>query len=128
MKISISSVIFFLLGNVAITGIPYFTGYYSKDLILEIINQNSIYSYAYIIAIFSALLTSYYSFKIFFNFFRPPQSNFINIFDNKILISLVILSILSICGGYIFDFSFFSSILVSNSTKFLPIIVLFLGI
>ena len=122
------SVIFFLLGNVAITGIPYFTGYYSKDLILEIINQNSIYSYAYIIAIFSALLTSYYSFKIFFNFFRPPQSNFINIFDNKIIISLVILSILSICGGYIFDFSFFSSILVSNSTKFLPIIVLFLGI
>ena len=121
-------IFFFLIGNLAITGFPFFTGFYSKDLILEIINQNDLYFFAFIIALIAALFTSYYSFKIFIYYLNPPQSNLNYFFNNTILISLIILTIFSILAGYLMNFILINSPLISNLCKNLPILVLILGI
>ena len=119
---------FFLIGNLAITGFPFFTGFYSKDLILEIINQNDLYFFAFIIALVAALFTSFYSFKIFIYYLNPPQSNLNYFFNNPILLSLIFLTFFSLFAGYIMNFILINTPLVSNLCKNLPIFVLILGI
>ena len=57
-----------LVGTLSLTGFPFFSAYFSKDLILEILytSNNSISMYVYGIAVFVVFLTSFYSFRLFF--------------------------------------------------------------
>jgi len=62
-----------LVGSLAILGTPFLSGFYSKDVILELNYSRYILDsfYIYIIAVLSALLTSIYSFKLlYFVFFH----------------------------------------------------------
>jgi len=98
-----------IAGSLALAGIPFLSGFYSKDLILEIsFGTYSISSRcAYILGIFTAILTSIYSYRIFIlSFVSQPQ--FPRLFFNKIHESpilmtfpLVVLAILSILIGYV---------------------------
>ena len=51
-----------IIGTLAITGVPFFAGYYSKDLIFEAVYQSS--NLFYILGLFLALLTSLYSWRL----------------------------------------------------------------
>ena len=51
-----------LIGSFAIMGVPPFSGYYSKDLILDIAYEHS--AFAYIFGIAAVFYTAFYSFKI----------------------------------------------------------------
>jgi len=98
-----------IVGSLALAGMPFLSGFYSKDLVLELaFGTYSISSrYAYILGIFTAILTSIYSFRIFiFSFVFQPQ--FPRVFGNKIhespflmICPLVILAVLSITVGYL---------------------------
>jgi NADH-ubiquinone oxidoreductase chain 5 len=58
----------FLLGNLSIIAFPFFTGFYSKDLILELcFNGNS--SFLFFLIYIAALLTASYSIKLFIHTF-----------------------------------------------------------
>jgi NADH-ubiquinone oxidoreductase chain 5 len=60
-----------LIGSLAILGFPFLSGFYSKDLILELIYSRYILDsiYIYIMALVAALFTAIYSFKVIFYVF-----------------------------------------------------------
>ena len=70
------TLICFLIGSFAIMGIPFLTGFYSKDLILElaysryIINSN----FVYFLGISAALCTAVYSIRIIFLLFSETKA------------------------------------------------------
>jgi NADH-ubiquinone oxidoreductase chain 5 len=69
-----------IIGSLAIMGFPFLSGFYSKDLILELIYSRYLCDsfFIYYIAIISSIFTSIYSIKIFyFLFFSNAQYPFI---------------------------------------------------
>ena len=56
------------IGSLAIIGFPYFSGYYSKESILEnaYFASSAMAQYAYIVGILTALLTAFYSWRLLF--------------------------------------------------------------
>ena len=56
------------IGSLAIIGFPYFSGYYSKESILEnaYFGSSNMAQYAYVIGILTALLTAFYSWRLLF--------------------------------------------------------------
>jgi NADH-ubiquinone oxidoreductase chain 5 len=55
---------FFNIANLALCGIPFIAGFYSKDLILELSSYSYINFYIYVIYFFSTGLTVSYSFRL----------------------------------------------------------------
>jgi NADH-ubiquinone oxidoreductase chain 5 len=69
-----------LIGSLAILGFPFLSGFYSKDLILELVYSRYIFDsiYIYLMALIAALFTSIYSLKIiFYVFFHKINTNYI---------------------------------------------------
>jgi NADH-quinone oxidoreductase subunit L len=64
------------IGTLALTGFPLFAGYFSKDAIIEsaYASQNPFSTYAYILTVVAAGLTSFYSWRLIFKtFFGEPH-------------------------------------------------------
>jgi len=92
----------FLAATLAISGIPPFSGFFSKDLILNKAFEHSII--LYILALGGALLTCFYMFRLLFLVFfgtqrlagaHPHEST------KVMTIPLIILSVLSVFGGFL---------------------------
>ena len=105
-----------IIGTLALTGFPLFSGFYSKDAIIEhaFLKGNSLGHYAAAIGIFTAVLTSFYSWRLIFRTFHGDYKNDkINIKDIHesplvMLIPLFILSLGAIFSGFIFKDIFLS--------------------
>ena len=69
--------IFMLIGTLALTGFPFLSGFYSKDAIIEFayLSNSSLGNYAVLIGIFTAFLTSIYSWRLFFKTFHGSYNN-----------------------------------------------------
>jgi len=99
-----------LIGTLALTGFPLLSGFYSKDAIIEFayLSGTTTGYYAAGIGIFTALLTSIYSWRLMFKTFHGQYNNKeINIEETHespmvMLIPLVLLSIGAIFAGLIF--------------------------
>lgn len=101
-----------LIGSLALIGFPFFTGFYSKDLILELsqtfnYSHNTIFTYASWLGTLSVFFTGFYSFRLLFlTFFNSVNSSRI-IFEKVhesswlMLVPLLLLSIGSIFIGYL---------------------------
>lgn len=65
-----------LIGSLALIGTPFLTGFYSKDVILELASARYALSvhFSYLLATFSVLTTSYYSFRLIFFCFNSNSS------------------------------------------------------
>lgn len=98
-----------IIGSLSLIALPWLTGFYSKDLILEIAyGQYLFHGYiAYWFGTISAGLTAFYSFRLIsLTFLTYPNANkntYSNVHDASItvIIPLTILSILAIFFGYI---------------------------
>ena len=98
-----------LIGSLALMGFPFLTGFYSKDVIIEVAyaKYTTTGHYAYWLGCLSAFLTSFYSMRlIYLTFFTKVNSNFTtikNVHDAPILmaIPLIILGLASIFIGYL---------------------------
>ena len=99
----------FVIGTLCIIGFPLTSGFFSKDLILEIMlyNSSNISFVAYIMLLLGAFVTTIYSlrllFIVFYGNYRGDSSDVIHEQSNFILIPLIILAILSIFSGYLIE-------------------------
>jgi NADH-ubiquinone oxidoreductase chain 5 len=99
-----------LVGSMSLLAVPFLTGFYSKDLILELAYSQYSFSgiYAYILGTASACLTACYSARlislVFLTVPNGTQKNYLNAHesDTFVIIPLVLLSLFSIGFGYIF--------------------------
>jgi NADH-quinone oxidoreductase subunit L len=95
----------FLIGCIAIAGIPPFSGFFSKDAILLSAFEKSPVLYA--IALFTALLTAFYMFRLLFITFSGKfrgshdQEHHLHESPSAMTIPLIILAVLSIIGGFV---------------------------
>ena len=66
----------FLVGALALSAIPPFSGFYSKEPIIEAVHSATIYgsSYAYLCLLLGSFVTSFYIFRLFFLVFHGPES------------------------------------------------------
>ena len=98
----------FLVASVALAGLPFLSGFFSKELILETSSQSkNLFSYfCKTLGILSAFFTAAYSFKlIYFTFFITTKGNrtlFSKVHEefDPITNSLIILSFFSIFFGF----------------------------
>nr|YP_009971638.1 NADH dehydrogenase subunit 5 [Colochirus quadrangularis]QNG57233.1 NADH dehydrogenase subunit 5 [Colochirus quadrangularis] len=94
-----------LLGSLSLMGIPFLSGFFSKDIILENINNSPINIIIFILASTATILTAAYSFRIItFCFLTNPSNSSINYTneENKNLTNpLIRLAIGSIITGWI---------------------------
>ncbi|MDA8783228.1 NADH-quinone oxidoreductase subunit L [Candidatus Pelagibacter bacterium] len=99
-----------IIGTLALTGFPFLSGFYSKDAIIEFayLRGNTTGYYAAGIGIFTAFLTSIYSWRLIFKTFHGQYNNKeIDIKETLesplvMLIPLVILAIGAIFAGFLF--------------------------
>lgn len=95
----------FLIGCLAIAGIPPLSGFFSKDaILLSVFVHNPI---QYGIAVFTALLTAFYMFRLLFitfhGSFRGTTEQLHHLHESPwvMLFPLIVLALLSIAGGWI---------------------------
>ena len=99
----------FMIGTLCIIGFPLTSGFFSKDLILEVmLYDNETLSFiAYIMLLIGALVTTVYSirllFLVFYNEYRGEDFNHIREQSSVITIPLIILSVLSLFSGYLIE-------------------------
>ncbi len=68
--------IMMVIGTLALTGFPFTSGYFSKDMIIEVAHarHTEVAEYAFILLVIAAFLTSFYSWRlIFMAFFGAPR-------------------------------------------------------
>lgn len=95
----------FLLGCLAIAGIPPFSGFFSKDEILTAaFTQNPLY---YFIGVAGALMTAFYMFRLytltFLGQFRGTHEQEHHLHESpwQMTLPLIVLAILSVVGGWV---------------------------
>ena len=99
-----------MIGTLALTGFPFLSGFYSKDLIIEFayLKGNTVGYYACGIGIFTAVLTSIYSWRLLFKTFHGEYNNKTQSISDMhespliMLAPLVILAIGSVLAGFSF--------------------------
>ncbi|MGC4233022.1 MAG: NADH-quinone oxidoreductase subunit L [Niabella sp.] len=95
----------FLLGCLAIAGIPGFSGFFSKDEILAGAFATSPVLYA--LGLIGALMTAFYMFRLYATTFKGSfrgtheQEHHLHESPAAITIPLIVLAVLSVIGGYV---------------------------
>jgi NADH-ubiquinone oxidoreductase chain 5 len=100
-----------LVGTLSLLATPFLTGFYSKDLIIELAYGSYSFSkmYAFILGSITAGLTAFYSFRLIsLVFLVSPNGNkqsYLNSHESSLaaIIPLVVLSLFSIFFGYLFS-------------------------
>lgn len=103
-KMPITYITFFI-ATIAISGIPPFAGFFSKDQMLaEIFVHNKV---LFVLAVAVSLMTAFYMFRLlfltFFGEFRGNdiQKNHVHESPKSMTVPLMILAVLSVAGGFI---------------------------
>jgi NADH-quinone oxidoreductase subunit L len=95
----------FLMGCIAIAGIPPFSGFFSKDEILAAaFESNKLY---WIVGVLGAGMTAFYMFRLYATTFlgkfrgTPEQEHHLHESPSAMTLPLVVLAVLSVIGGFI---------------------------
>lgn len=100
-----------LVGSLSLLATPFLTGFYSKDLILEL--AYGVYSfsglYAYVLGSITAGITAFYSFRlislVFLTTANGQKESYLNSHESNlaVIIPLLVLALFSIFFGYVFS-------------------------
>ena len=125
-----------LIGSLSLMGFPYLTGFYSKDLILELAYGKYYIAFAYWLGSFSALLTAFYSIRLIYLTFitntNTQKEGLMGVSEPSlnITVPLVLLAFGSIFVGYLGKEIVLSNVMspiVANSVKIIPLLFSLLG-
>nr|AKK32538.1 NADH dehydrogenase subunit 5 [Oncylocotis sp. PJ-2015] len=124
----------FMISSFSLCGIPFMSGFYSKDLILEMFLFTGNNFFFFFLFYISVGLTVLYSFRLIYYCFNFNMMGYViqNYFESKIMsLSMLILVILSITSGsflmwLIFDN--FEVIFLEKKLKLLTLFFIFFGI
>jgi NADH-quinone oxidoreductase subunit L len=102
------------IGSFALAGIPFFAGFYSKDMIIEIdwVSQLPVGKIAYVFGLSAAILTAFYSWRLLILTFhgkpRADDAVMSHIHESPLtmLFPLFILAVGSLFSGYWLDYLF----------------------
>ena len=94
----------FLIGTLAISGIPPFAGFFSKDQILaELLYQKG--GLIFGIALLISLMTAYYMFRLYFltfnGAFRGKDASHLHESPKVMTLPLIVLAVLSVIAGFV---------------------------
>lgn len=125
-----------LIGSLSLVGFPFLTGFYSKDLILELSYGRYYLIFAFWFAGFAAFLTAYYSTRLLLltfvvrtNLIRGKVSS-IEDPDWRLMLPLILLSLGSLFMGFLLReaiLSYTPPIFVPWFVKALPLLLIGLG-
>ncbi|RYX87810.1 hypothetical protein EON73_00500 [bacterium] len=97
--------VLFTLSSFSLAGFPFFSGYYSKESILEILYVKQ-YWFSYSLSLLSAYFTAFYSFKtvylVFGGYPNGYKSSYIRVqeADSRSIFTVLILGFFSLFHGY----------------------------
>jgi NADH-quinone oxidoreductase subunit L len=98
------------IGNLALAGIPFFAGYYSKDAILEasFASHSAVGIYGFVMGMVAAFLTAFYSWRLLIMTFhgapRADHHTMEHVHESPLvmLVPLLLLAVGAVLTGYIF--------------------------
>nr|UJG45099.1 NADH dehydrogenase subunit 5 [Blepharipa sp.] len=119
----------FNIANLALCGMPFLAGFYSKDLILEMVSFSYINNFSFFLYFLSTGLTVCYSFRLIY-YFISGDCNFssLNLLNDEswvMLKSMLGLLCLSIFGGSMLSWLIFSTPLLIILPWYLKLMTLF---
>src|SRR5438270_7115115 len=99
------------IGSLALAGIPYFSGYYSKDVILAAAwaSGTAVGRYSFCLGVFTAFLTAFYSWRLLIMTFhgkpRADEETLHHVHESPwiMLIPLIMLAVGAVVAGMIFE-------------------------
>nr|UZT67557.1 NADH dehydrogenase subunit 5 [Paramblynotus sp. ZJUH 20220012] len=127
-------ILYFNFSNLSLCGFPFLSGFYSKDLLYEMILLNKINLFIYMFMYFCIMLTIMYSMRLFYylTFNYNMFNSFSMKFDNYLMnLSMFMLFILSIIFGNLINWLMFSSlnlIILNIKIKMIILILMILSI
>nr|YP_010953293.1 NADH dehydrogenase subunit 5 [Psilochorema bidens]WMQ76542.1 NADH dehydrogenase subunit 5 [Psilochorema bidens] len=93
----------FMVSNLALCGMPFLSGFYSKDLILEIVSMSSLNLLIYFLYFFSTGLTVSYTFRLIYYSLISDYNMFklVNFHDqsNESNLAMMTMMLMSMIGG-----------------------------
>jgi NADH-quinone oxidoreductase subunit L len=97
------------IGSLALAGIPFFAGYYSKDIILESAfgAETNVGYFAFWMGIAAALMTAFYSWRLLIMTFHTPYRGDRHTWDHMektpwtMMIPLIVLAVGAVAAGYL---------------------------
>nr|YP_010882135.1 NADH dehydrogenase subunit 5 [Lopaphus albopunctatus]WID87049.1 NADH dehydrogenase subunit 5 [Lopaphus albopunctatus] len=124
----------FTISSLCLCGMPFLSGFYSKDMILELYSMNFINLFSYFIFYFSTGLTVSYSIRLIYYLLIKEFSfySYHSLYDENwiMLKSMLIMVILSIFGGSMLSWLLFPSpelVIIPFYLKTMVIFVCLLG-
>nr|WRO45135.1 NADH dehydrogenase subunit 5 [Habronychus sp.] len=125
--------LFLNISNLSLCGLPFLTGFYSKDLILEFMSMTYLNMFVYFVFYFSIGLTVSYSYRLT-KFVLMSKNNlmvFMNISEGKIMLKgMMGLIFFVVFGGSMMNWMMFDSlyfICIPLVMKFMVLIYIFMG-
>ena len=118
------SYICIVIGSLSLAGLPFLTGFYSKDLLLELVYQNHYLSFALWLGLLTTFLTAFYSFRLISYTFLTRSgiavrvSNLLHEGKWNLFTPLIVLLILSIFAGFLMG----NYVMIEVSPPILPVI------
>nr|QKY63878.1 NADH dehydrogenase subunit 5 [Triatoma protracta] len=123
----------FLISNMSLCGMPFMSGFYSKDIILEMMMVSDYNFFVFMIFFLSIGLTVSYTFRVIYyiTFVRGNVYSCQNYSEDKIMMkSMFVLSVLSILSGSMLSWMIFSTpflVVLPLHLKLMPLIFIFMG-
>nr|YP_010258370.1 NADH dehydrogenase subunit 5 [Physoderes impexa]AGO28085.1 NADH dehydrogenase subunit 5 [Physoderes impexa] len=123
----------FCVSNLSLCGIPFLSGFYSKDVILELMTSDCNNFLVFLVFFMSVGLTAMYSMRLIYYCLIFNVNNYViqSFKEDKLMVSsMVLLTCMSVLGGSLLSWLLFfvpNIVFFSLVLKLLPLVFVFLG-